>query len=158
MIHPLVARLGRTRAFTTLAPHVLPRLDMLCHRLTRGRCMPSRLLLPTIVLTTTGHRSGRERATPLCAHRREDGSWLVAGTNFGRTRHPAWSTNLLRCPEGTVTADGRVETVVAMLLDAEHVARRRQDILRMLPVYDHYAARAHRDIRVFRLVPAGQGR
>ncbi|GAB2794419.1 nitroreductase family deazaflavin-dependent oxidoreductase [Amycolatopsis magusensis] len=153
MIHPLLTRLGRTRAFTAVAPHVLPRLDMVVHRMTRGRWLPSRMLLPTVVLTTRGHRSGQERATPLCAHRFGDGSWLVAATNFGREDHPAWSTNLLRHPHGTVTADHPPHAVTATLLNGEDVARQRQHILRVLPVFDYYAARARRDIRVFHLMP-----
>jgi len=153
MIHPLVARIGRTRAFTVLAPHVLPRLDRAGHVLTRGRWVPSRLLLPTVMLTTTGHRTGLSRHTPLCADHHDDGSWLVAATNFGRPHHPAWSTNLLRYPHATITVGGRAHPVSAALLTPEQQARQRPRILRILPIYDQYAARAARDIRVFRLTP-----
>ncbi|MGI5366576.1 nitroreductase/quinone reductase family protein [Streptomyces iakyrus] len=50
------------------------------------------------MLGTIGHRSGTPRATPLAAHRAADGTWLVVGSNFGPSHHPAWSTNLLHAP------------------------------------------------------------
>ncbi|WP_206439304.1 nitroreductase/quinone reductase family protein [Streptomyces scabichelini] len=90
MTHPLIARLATNRAVTRLAAHVLPQCDLLIHRLTRGRMLPSRLFLDTIVLGTTGHRTGAPRATPLSAHRAEDGTWTVVGSNFGRPDHPVW--------------------------------------------------------------------
>ncbi|MEV4432789.1 nitroreductase family deazaflavin-dependent oxidoreductase [Streptomyces sp. NPDC049585] len=153
-VHPVLARVGAGRAFLLLAPHVLPRLDRAVHRLTGGRLLPSRLVLPTVVLTTTGHRSGRPHLTPLCAYRCHDGGWLVAATNFGRPRHPHWSTNLLHTPRATVTWRGVAHPVRAHLLSpaAQHAERAR--ILTVLPVYDVYAARAAgRGVRVFRLQP-----
>lgn len=116
MIHPWVTRVGRTRLFLALAPRLLPRLDVAGHRLTGGRLLPSRLLLPTVLLTTTGHRTGRPHTTPLCAHKYADGNWLIAATNFGRPHHPAWSTNLLHHPRGTVTHRDHQCAVEATLL------------------------------------------
>ncbi|MCF6524569.1 nitroreductase/quinone reductase family protein [Streptomyces sp. JJ36] len=153
MPHPLLVRLGRTRAFTRLAPHLLPRCDLAVHRLTRGRWVPSSLFVPTVVLTTTGHRTGLPRSTPLCAHPGPDGSWIVVGSNFGLPRHPAWSTNLLHHPQARLTAGGRTRPVTAHLLSEEERNRHRHRIRAAVPVYDTYAARAQRDIRVFRLVP-----
>lgn len=142
MIHPLFTRIGRTRVFGLLAPHVLPRLDLMTHRLTGRRWMPSRWALPSVLLTTTGHRTGIARTTPLCAYQYEDGSWLIAATNFGRPRHPSWSTNLLHHPQAVITADGRAHHVAATLLSRDQIAAHRPQILRILPVFDHYAARA----------------
>ncbi|WP_371572784.1 nitroreductase family deazaflavin-dependent oxidoreductase [Streptomyces sp. NBC_01314] len=154
MIHPWVARAIRTRPFLALAPGLhLPQLDAAAHRLTGGRLLPSRLLLPTVLLTTTGHRTGRSHTTPLCAHKYADGSWLIAATNFGRPRHPAWSTNLLHHPRGTVTHRDHQCAVEAALLPASQHGAIRPELLRILPVYDHYASRAARDIRIFRLIP-----
>ncbi|MFI1971828.1 nitroreductase family deazaflavin-dependent oxidoreductase [Streptomyces cinnamoneus] len=153
-VHPAVARAGTTRLFLWLAPRVLPRADRAVHRLTGGRWMPSRLFLPSVVLTTTGHRSGRPHATPLCAFRCPDGSRLVAATNFGRPRHPHWSANLLHRPEATVTYGGRTQPVTAHRLSPAAQRAERARSLAILPAYDHYAARVgDRGIRVFRLVP-----
>ncbi|KAF4408495.1 nitroreductase family deazaflavin-dependent oxidoreductase [Streptomyces lycii] len=154
MIRPLLAGIGATPAFTRLAPHVLPRCDLAFHRLTGGRWTPSRLVLPVLVLTTTGRRTGRPRTTPVCAYHDEAaGSWLVIGSNFGRPEHPAWSGNLLHTPRALAAWQGRPPVAVtARLLTPGEQEAERGHILRALPVYDHYAARAgSRGIRVFRL-------
>ncbi len=153
-VHPLISRLGRTRLFYALAPHLLPACDRLAHRATRGHWMPSRLFLPTILLTTR-HPHGHPHTTPVCAYPYPDGAWLVIASNFGRPRHPLWSENLLRHPPATVTSGGRNHPVTACLLTPEEVRAERPRILTALPVYDHYVARAaNRPLRVFRLVPA----
>lgn len=157
MISPLIVHTGRTRLFRHLAPHVLPPCDLALHRLTGGRWLPSRHFLPTVLLTTTGHRSGRPHTTPLCAHRYEDGSWLVIATNFGRPRHPAWSTNLLHHPEATVTIRRRTQPVTARLLHSAEQQAERSRILAILPVYDQYAAISGRTIRAFHLAPVPTG-
>ncbi|MFE9552430.1 nitroreductase/quinone reductase family protein [Streptomyces sp. NPDC006703] len=136
-----------------VAPHVLPRCDLFVHRLTRGRLLPSRLVLDTIVLGTTGHRSGIPRATPLAAHRSTDGTWLVVGSNFGRSHHPAWSSNLLHRPHATVTAQGFSWQVTARQLTVREKEQQRDRILLAIPFYDTYDARTGRDIRVFCLTP-----
>ncbi|WP_200308555.1 nitroreductase family deazaflavin-dependent oxidoreductase [Streptomyces adelaidensis] len=153
-IHPLIARAGRTRLFRRLAPRLLPACDRVVHRLTGGRWMPSRLFLPTVVLTTTGHRSGLPRATTVCAYRYRNGDWLVVASNFGLPRHPSWSTNLLHRPDAVVTWRGRRQPVTARLLSAAEAAAERRRILAVLPVYDDYAGWAGRPLRVFRLHPA----
>ncbi|MFK0115506.1 nitroreductase/quinone reductase family protein [Streptomyces sp. NPDC090994] len=153
MTHPVLVRLATSRAVLRVAPHVLPRWDLFVHRLTGGRLLPSRIALDTIVLSTTGHRSGAPRSTPLAAHRAADGTWLVVGSNFGRSHHPAWSTNLLLRPHATVTAEGRSWQVTARLLTAREKERQRDRVLLAVPFYDVYAARSGRDIRVFCLTP-----
>ncbi|WP_407547593.1 nitroreductase/quinone reductase family protein [Streptomyces sp. Pv4-95] len=153
MTHPLIARLATNRAVTRLAPYVLPQCDLLIHRLTGGRLLPSRLFLDTIVLGTTGHRTGAPRATPLSAHRAEDGTWMVFGSNFGRPNHPAWSNNLLHDPQATLSAQGSSWRVSARQLTASEKEQQRHRIQLALPFYDTYAARAGRDIRVFCLTP-----
>ncbi|WP_052229681.1 nitroreductase family deazaflavin-dependent oxidoreductase [Streptomyces sp. CT34] len=153
-VHPLISRIGRTRLFSRLAPRLLPVCDRLAHRATRGHWMPSHLFLPTILLTTR-HPHGHAHATPVCAYRYPDGSWLVIASNFGRPHHPLWSDNLLRHPSATVTSDGRDHPVTARLLTPAETQAERPGILAALPVYDHYAARAKgRPLRVFRLTPS----
>jgi deazaflavin-dependent oxidoreductase (nitroreductase family) len=151
--HPLFARLATSRAVLRIAPQVLPRCDLFIHRLTRGRLLPSRLVLDTIVLGTTGHRSGTPTATPLATHRAADGTWLVVGSNFGRPHHPAWSTNLLHRPKATVTTQGLSWQATARQLTSHEKEQQRNRILLAIPFYDTYAARAGRDIRVFCLTP-----
>lgn len=60
-----VQKVSSTRAFARIAPHLVPAMDRAVHRLTRGRVLLSAQLLPGIVLTVRGARSGLERRTPL---------------------------------------------------------------------------------------------
>lgn len=153
-IHPAVIRLGRSKVFLTVAPRVLHRVDLAVHRLTGGRFLPTQLLGPAVVVTTRGRRSGLPRPVPLAAHRYGNGDWLVVGTNYGRSSHPAWSANLLHDPHATVTFRGETQPVTARLIPPERHPAYRPQILAMMPIFDEYAARAERGIRVFLLEPS----
>ncbi|MFD5627857.1 nitroreductase/quinone reductase family protein [Streptomyces sp. NPDC127072] len=61
----LVQKVSSTRVFARVAPHVIPALDRAVHRLTRGKVLLSARMLPGIILTVRGARSGLERRTPL---------------------------------------------------------------------------------------------
>ncbi|MFI2781456.1 nitroreductase/quinone reductase family protein [Streptomyces sp. ALB3] len=111
------------------------------------------MFIDTVVLTTTGYRTGRKRTTPLCAHEDSDGSWLVVASNFGKPHHPTWSINLLATPTADVTHRGRTITVTARQLTEEDKRLHQHRILSALPVYDTYNERTRRDIRVFHLTP-----
>ncbi|SEO49114.1 deazaflavin-dependent oxidoreductase, nitroreductase family [Actinacidiphila rubida] len=141
---------------TRVAPKVVPPVDLLAHRLTGGRWVPTRLFMQTVVVTSTGRRTGLPRRNPLVAHRDADGSFLVIASNFGQAHDPAWAANLTATPDATVEWRGRTVPVRARRLSAEEKAAARPAVLRVLPMYDAYARRAApRDIPVFRLTPVG---
>ena len=61
-----VKRMGRTTWFAAIGRRIAPRFDRAVIRLSGGRLRTSeRAALPTLLLTHTGRRSGRERTTPL---------------------------------------------------------------------------------------------
>jgi deazaflavin-dependent oxidoreductase (nitroreductase family) len=151
--HHVVPRLTGTALFTRIGPRIVPPLDRFASHLTRGRFTVSDLTAPSLVLTTTGHRSGEPREVPLACVVEPGGSWLVVGSNFGRERHPAWTANLLHEPRAVVRRRGRSVPVSATLLEGPARAEAWGALMRLLPVYDAYEARAHRDLRVFRLTP-----
>lgn len=133
---------------------ILPPVDRLVHRLTRGRVAVSELVVPVLMLESTGHVSGRRRRTPLTFVEVGGGAVAVAASNFGQAPHPAWSENLLADPEATVTRDGETWAVRARLADAEERARLWPEFERVWPVYRLYRERTtHRGIRVFILDP-----
>ncbi|AOR33712.1 deazaflavin-dependent nitroreductase [Streptomyces fodineus] len=148
----IVQRVSATRGFAKVAPHVVPALDRAVHRLTRGRVLLSAQLLPGVILTSTGARTGLPRRTPLACMPEEDGtSWLLVGSNFGRTGHPAWTHNLLAHPEASISWKGRDIPVTAQLLEAEERAAAWTALLEFWPPYSTYQARVTRKIRVFRI-------
>lgn len=95
----LVRALAATRLATWLLARLLPSLDRLVLRLTRGRATATSLLsgLPVVLLTTTGAKSGRPRTTPLIVG--VDGERLICyPTNFGGRKMPGWAYNLRADP------------------------------------------------------------
>lgn len=149
----VVQKVAGSHAFAPVAKHVVPRLDRALNRVTGGRFVVSALVAPSLVLTTTGAKSGRPRPTPLVTLPDDDGSFLVVGSNFGQLRHPAWTGNLLKHPDASVTCAGRTFPVRARLLDGEERAQAWPRLTAVWPVYDRYVEMSGRDLRVFRLIP-----
>ncbi|MEV6404178.1 MULTISPECIES: nitroreductase family deazaflavin-dependent oxidoreductase [Streptomyces] len=152
--HPgvrLVQKVSSTPAFAKVAPHLIPALDRAVHRLTRGKVLVSAQLLPGLVLTATGARSGQPRRTPLACMPEEDGGWILIGSNFGRSGHPAWTANLLARPDAEVSWKGADIPVTARLLTGEERAAVWKAALAFWPPYATYQARVEREIRLFRL-------
>ncbi|NUP17183.1 MAG: nitroreductase family deazaflavin-dependent oxidoreductase [Streptomyces sp.] len=148
-----VQKVSSTRGFAKVAPHVIPVLDRAVHRLTRGKVLLSAQMLPGVILTATGARSGQPRRTPLACMPEEDGrSWILVGSNFGRPGHPAWTHNLLAHPDAEVSWKGRDIPVTARLLAGEERAAVWKAALAFWPPYATYQARVEREIRLFRIV------
>ncbi|GHH07106.1 nitroreductase/quinone reductase family protein [Streptomyces lanatus] len=147
-----VQRISSTRGFAKVAPHVIPALDRAVHRLTRGKVLLSAQMLPGVILTSTGAKSGLARRSPLACMPEEGGrSWILIGSNFGRTGHPAWTHNLLAQPDAEISWKGRDIPVTARLLEGDERAAVWQKLLVFWPPYATYQARVEREIRVFRL-------
>ncbi|MEU0088393.1 nitroreductase/quinone reductase family protein [Streptomyces sp. NPDC006274] len=147
----LIQKVSATRAFAKVAPHAVPALDRAVHRLTRGKVLPSARMLPGLVLTVRGARTGLPRSTPLACVPEETGSRLLVGSNFGRPAHPAWTANLLRHPDAEVSLQGTTIPVRATLLTGAARAEAWQAAVRFWPPYAAYQARVDREIRIFRI-------
>ncbi|MEV6313701.1 nitroreductase family deazaflavin-dependent oxidoreductase [Streptomyces sp. NPDC051776] len=147
----LVQKVSSTRGFAKVAPHVIPALDRTVHRLTRGRVLLSAQMLPGAILTARGAKSGAPRCTPLACLPEDDGTFLLVGSNFGRTGHPAWTANLLANPEAEINWKGRDIPVRARLLEGEEREGAWSAALAFWPPYAAYQRRVERRIRVFRL-------
>ena len=105
---------------------------------------------PTLLLTTTGAKSGLPRTSPLL-YCRAGARLLVIGSNFGQARHPAWTANLLAKPEATVTIGGLDIPVRAELLAGADRQSGIDTFIELNRVYAAYLERTDRDIRVFTL-------
>lgn len=105
---------------------------------------------PTLLLTSTGAKSGLPRTSPLlCA--RDGSSLIVVGSNFGQSRHPAWTANLLASPDCVVTIGGVDVPARASLLDGAEAEAAYALMVEQARTYDVYRSRTDRAIRVFRL-------
>lgn len=150
----LARRLGHQRWFSVVARFLVP-VDRLVGRLTRGRIVALGLI-PSLIITTTGRRSGQPRSNPLL-YVPDGDAFVVIGSNWGRQHHPAWALNLLADPTATVTVAGRTVPVRARLATGAERDRLWQLLVTEWPAYRTYLARAGgRDVRIFRLEPAGR--
>ena len=138
-------------------PKFLPQivwLDQTIHRLTRGRfSLLSLAGLPELFLTVRGRKSGEPRTTPLlCVP--HNGTFLVAGSNWGAPKLPIWVLNLRSATTAEIDFKGRRSTVIPRQAEGEERARLWAVMNRTWPNYDHYASRTDREIPVFVLTPA----
>ena len=151
--HRAIRRLSGLRPASWVMPRVLPRIDPLVSRLTRGRHTLTSLLsgLTVVELTTTGSRSGRPRMVRLLAFTTKDGVVVIA-SNYGRAKHPAWYHNLLTHPRAELRVHGRSRMVVAELTTGQRRAQLWERGLALNPGWRHYQARQEdREIGVFLL-------
>jgi deazaflavin-dependent oxidoreductase (nitroreductase family) len=139
--------------FRAIGPKVVPPMDRFLSAVTGGRMVLSGSLVPSLVLETTGAKTGQRRTTPLACLPADDGSFLVVGSNFGRRHHPAWTANLRAHPGATVTYRGRTIPVTASRLDADEKTAVWPRLTAVWPNYDRYTEVSGRELRVFRLVP-----
>lgn len=147
----LVRRLGHQRWFAATGRFLVP-VDRLVGRLTRGRVVGLGLV-PSLIITTTGRKSGQPRSNPLVCVPDGDG-FAVVGSNWGQRHQPAWVLNLMANPTATVTLKGRNIPVRAHLATGAERDRLWQLLITRWPAYQTYVERADgRQIRVFRLAP-----
>jgi deazaflavin-dependent oxidoreductase (nitroreductase family) len=128
----------------------MPPLERVMARLTGGRVTMSGLLVPSLVLHTTGAKSGEPRRTELM-YVPDGRDYLVTGSNFAREHHPAWTSNLLKNPDAVITVRGRDMPVHATLLSDDQREQAWATIQRQWPNYRQYERAAGRQLRIFRL-------
>jgi deazaflavin-dependent oxidoreductase (nitroreductase family) len=149
----VVQKVAASPVFARYGPRLAPRIDRLVYKLSGGRLMASKGMLPMIMLTATGAKSGQPRSTPL-ATIPLDGDFVVVGSNFGQAAHPAWSANLIAHPDARVSFEGDEFPVTAHLLSHDEKLDVWPRLIEMWPLFDEYTERSGRDLRVFRLVRA----
>jgi deazaflavin-dependent oxidoreductase (nitroreductase family) len=134
--------------------NVASRIDPGLIRLSRGRIDSSFGMVPLLLLTTRGARSGLERTVPLLYFTQGDDVVLMA-SSFGRPRYPAWYHNLRANPEAGLYRRG-----IRGRYRAQEVEGAERDRLYALATgmyrgYGLYEQRVqgHRHVPVLRLSP-----
>ncbi len=105
--------------------------------------------LQTLILTTTGRRSGAPRPTPLIYGRAGDDHVIVASRG-GAERHPWWYENLVANPEVELRVAAKSFPARARTAAGEERARLWPMMAEIFPSYIDYQdrAKAHREIPV----------
>ena len=127
-----------------------PISDVPLLKLTRGRFALT-FGLPTLLLTTTGRKSGEPRPTPLL-YLRHGEAIAVIGTRFGNPKPPAWALNLVADPKAQVLLDGEEFEVVARRCEGAERATLWEQARGIYGGFDRYEQRVgEREIPIFLL-------
>jgi|HubBroStandDraft_5_1064220.scaffolds.fasta_scaffold45458_3 deazaflavin-dependent oxidoreductase (nitroreductase family) len=150
----LMNKIGPTEWAATMMRLFLVPVDTVLQRRSSGRLSVGRGLgVPSLLLTTSGARTGQPRQVPLFYVPHREG-YAVVGSNFGLPHHPAWTINLLRHPNCTITTAGQTIPVIARQVEGEEREELWTKILDLASGYQTYNERSGRDLRIFHLQPA----
>ena len=108
--------------------------------------------VPTLLLTTTGRKSGEPRTTPLIFARDGD-NYLVVASMGGAPTAPHWYENLLTDPSAEIQVRAERVKVVATTADEVEKPRLWKIVSDQWPNYDVYQSRTDRVIPVVVLTP-----
>ncbi|HLR94892.1 MAG TPA: nitroreductase family deazaflavin-dependent oxidoreductase [Jiangellaceae bacterium] len=101
----------------------------------------------TLLLTTTGRRTGQARTTPLIFAEHAGGHAVVASYG-GNAQHPAWYLNLQANPTVTVQIKGEVFQATARTATPQEKSELWPIMAREWPAYDDYQAKTTREIPI----------
>lgn len=86
------------------------------YRVTDGRVGHGMILVPTLLLRTTGRRSGRQRTTALI-YARDGADFVLVASNHGLDRPPAWLLNIRADPSVGIQVARRKDTGRARIVE-----------------------------------------
>ncbi len=99
----------------------------------------------TLILTTTGRKSGEERSTPLI-YRPHGDDYVVVASKGGAPAHPAWYLNLSEHPDVTVQVKADRFPATARTATAAERPELWELMAETWPQYDDYQKKTDREI------------
>ena len=98
------------------------RLNIFFYRLTAGILGGHLGSATVLLLTTTGRKTGQARTVPLRYLRHAD-AYMIAASNWGQEKPPAWFNNLVANPTVTIQVMGKRMTARTEIApDDQHAA------------------------------------
>jgi deazaflavin-dependent oxidoreductase (nitroreductase family) len=110
-------------------------------------------LVPTLLLTTVGRKSGRALTLPLIFGRAGE-AYVVVASKGGAPAHPAWYLNLQASPEVGVQVKADKFTARAHTADAAERAKLWPMMVEIYGPYAQYQTKTDRQIPVVVLTPS----
>lgn len=98
-------------------------------------------LLPTLLLTTTGRKSGEPRALPLIYGEDAD-RFVIVASKGGMPKHPIWFLNLEANPECDLMVGARAVRARARVAEGAERERLWKQMAAIYPPYDDYQKNA----------------
>jgi deazaflavin-dependent oxidoreductase (nitroreductase family) len=154
MLQPLLKWMGATRVGVWTIKRVVAPLDRRLYRLTGGRVLTAgRPVAPTLLLTTVGRRTGKQRTNPvfyLC-----DGNCIViCNVNPGFEQPNPWILNIGANPDVQVQVGAQTEQVRARVATPQEIESYWPQLVQMWPAYDRHFERSGQRA-IFVLEPLG---
>jgi deazaflavin-dependent oxidoreductase (nitroreductase family) len=106
--------------------------------------------LPTLLLTTTGRRSGTKQLVPLIYGKTEGGVVVIASKG-GAPEHPGWYRNLVADPETEVQVGTERFHAIASTVEGAERAKLWDLMVKIYPPYVAYQNKTERKIPVVML-------
>jgi deazaflavin-dependent oxidoreductase (nitroreductase family) len=158
LLNSFIQKIASTRPASWFFSRTLHHIDWVFLKLSSGRITLTPILAgtPTIVLTTTGAKSGLPRSLPLvCIRNGQDPNvFALIASNFGQQHNPAWYFNLKANPHATCSIGGQVGKYIAHEASGEEYERFWQLATEMYFGYSLYKQRAaNRKIPIMVLMP-----
>jgi proline iminopeptidase len=114
-----------------------------------------RRMLPTLLLTTKGRKSGQEISVPLI-YGRQGTAYVVIASKGGAPDHPDWYKNLVANPTCRIQVAKDGHTARARTTSGDERTRLWAQLQKIYPPYDDYQRNAKgREIPVVVLEPQG---
>ena len=107
---------------------------------------------PVLLLTVTGHRSGKAYTIPV-AYVQHDGEYLISASAAGADKNPVWFSNLASRPEAKIEVQGKTYSVTAAITTGEERDRLYQLFKAQGSNFVEYEKKTARKIPVIRLQP-----
>jgi deazaflavin-dependent oxidoreductase (nitroreductase family) len=112
-------------------------------------------VFPTLLLTTTGRRSGEPRMLPLI-YGKTEGGYVIVASKGGFPQHPAWYLNLVAEPQVRLQVGAEKLSARARTAEADERSRLWDEMVTVYSPYSEYQTRAGREIPVVVLEPSGE--
>jgi deazaflavin-dependent oxidoreductase (nitroreductase family) len=111
------------------------------------------LNVPSLLLTTTGRKSGEKYIFPLFYGDTGDGSYVIVASKGGAPKHPQWYLNLQAHPEVEVQVGTKKLKAKARTATGAERSRLWEIALKFWPPYAEYQTKTEREIPVVVLDP-----
>jgi deazaflavin-dependent oxidoreductase (nitroreductase family) len=136
----MLRRIGHGRWFAIMIKHAGCRLDRTLYRVSRGRLTLAGRAMPTMLVTTRGRKTGRDRTVPVFFVR--DGDRLVAACeDFGLRTTSSWPATLKAHPYATIQIGARVGRYRARPATDDEYDRNMPRLLADWPAHETYHQR-----------------
>jgi len=116
---------------------IFTRVHIGLYRLTNGLLGSQMRGMPVLLLTTRGRKTGRIWTTPVM-YIQSSGHHIIAASNNGMNRHPAWYLNLQAAPEVEIEIKDQKIKAEAALAPEDKYNQYWEQLTQQAPFFEGY--------------------